>query len=529
MADGTAAAADAAPNNDEQVEEISHRAALLRLVDDRKYADVILRGTDGVEVNGIKPHLAARSRMFDRMFYGEFRESKKTDAATGRPIVDLPFTGEVVQIVIEWALADGFRWRNGWCANGEDYAFMYLLQNDSVTPGEVNADEEKIARTLVKVVSAADYFELPGLGLKANEIAQHMINCHVPVSCVFLDEAVRLARDAATCKILNRARKEIRTRPLQVLCPVEDSFSSSSRLITTESALEMIVSDKFTLADELTLFRLVRMWACGGDDRMGAESSTADDDMDLDGAAAPPVMNPHRIDTAKRLVEEHIDLSHIRVSFICDEIEKSGLVSPDKLLVFYRNRARYYEEESGIVRNRITPRAHWEHSLSTELQWASESYFKANNPVSFLLNCGKMKEGEFHTWSIMVENHCNMIWLGIANVEDVNSINRKDFLGYQPSGWMLGSHSTAETAKRIHNQSVGDPFEPVDFPVFNCGETVRFELDLRTGRGTLLAHHIQKGTKLIIFDDLLRDDEERAFVPAVSIVKPGKVRFLGFS
>ena len=460
--------------NDSSSEAISLERALLRILQDNKYADVVLRsGIDGVQVHANRSLLGARSRVFDSMFYGEFKESNKDDA---KMVVDLSFHGEVIRTVVEWIVTDTIRSWEGW-------------KNDESKVG----NEE--ARLIVHVASAADYFELPKLGDEAGELAFCIMERSASSSCVFLDEAVKLGRSVTSCTILSRALHVIRTCPTEALDPSDknQTIFPGASAITNQSALEMIVSDEYTIADELTLFRAVRSWA---------ESS-----------------DPGNItDIARDFVEAHIDISNIPASAIVDEVEESGLVSPEKLSEAYRKKA--VRDGAADKLRKVTSRVHWEASFDRTVKGITSDWRVGGSQVTFLLNCGALR-GSVHIWSIEVVKPCQFIWLGVADTQ--RDINRNQFLGDQEGGWVVGNNGLPTTTTHTcHNKVSSD----VSFSSLTSGSIVYLALDLDAGR--LVLFHRQQRLTLTAFDNMLEDWSGGKFVPAVSLIEPGEVRFLGF-
>jgi hypothetical protein len=80
------------PNNEE--EELSPEELLASFLKDDKLNDVTLKGNDGISVSANRYILAAKSRVFHRMFFGHFQEASSDE-------VDIGFPGQVIKAVVD--------------------------------------------------------------------------------------------------------------------------------------------------------------------------------------------------------------------------------------------------------------------------------------------------------------------------------------------------------------------------------------------------------------------------------------------
>jgi hypothetical protein len=135
---------------------------------------------------------------------------------------------------------------------------------------------------------------------------------------------------------------------------------------------------------------------------------------------------------------------------------------------------------------------------------------------------GRQMASGIHSWSIKVVKMCDGCWLGVALATDPP--DRNAWLGKQATGWVFGSNGS--TCHATHQDN--GPYNYIH-PVYEEGSILKFRLDL-TQQGTLSAS-VDGGEERLLFDNMLMIGEEKAdrsFVPAVSLIAPGAVRFLGF-
>lgn len=120
-------------------------------------SDVSLRGTDGKQVPAFRLLLAARSPVFERMFHGDFTESSDK-------VVDLPYDSNVIEKVLAH------------CISG---SLKIHLPDDC---------DEREARGVATLISAAHFFELPELEQAALRKAQIVMDKSQHLACALYDE-----------------------------------------------------------------------------------------------------------------------------------------------------------------------------------------------------------------------------------------------------------------------------------------------------------------------------------------------------
>ena len=112
-----------------------------------EFSDVTLEGTDGEHVQAHRIILAARSKVFKKLLFGDFAEAK--DA-----LVPVGFEGNVLHAIVEYCYTD------------------------KVSMCEETVCDPYMTPTIVSLSAAADYFEFPTLRNYAVEYACKQIGVY---------------------------------------------------------------------------------------------------------------------------------------------------------------------------------------------------------------------------------------------------------------------------------------------------------------------------------------------------------------
>jgi hypothetical protein len=447
--------------------EITLKSALRTLFTDPSLSDVNLEGTDGLMVHANRCILAARSQVFRDMLFGDCLEADNN-------AVRLGYDSEILKSVVEYCLTDD--------------AELIRLEADK-------ACDAKRARKVVELARAANYFDLPKLKCKVESWAYSQMGANASLACYFLDEA-RASFDSSTECIDEFAWKIIQSQPSEALFK-DDAVTAVSQLV-----LESILKDGEIKATELTLFRALVLWT-------NANSH-------LDKLHASSLHEKHQ-----RVAEDmtkHLLLEKISPVNLLKIVEPSGLVTTDQLLQAYRSQAIMLEPQTPNIfkRMRHNKSANWQSSGNDVINCIT-----ASHSVDLLQRDMVIRSGKCKKWMIKVEVDCEFIWIGVAST--AHEISHSKWLGKQAGGWVYGSNGSACHATGLNN----GPYT-AEFQTFSCGTEITMNLDLR-GSGTLEA--TVAGKSFILFSNMLDafgEDEEVGFLPAISLTKPGKVRFIGF-
>ena len=133
--------ADFADDNEVSLEEM-----LSNFLTDDKLNDVSLQSTDVVMVQTTRSLVAARSKVFYGMLYGEFMEATSD-------VVPIDYTGTVLQAIVDYAIT-----------NTSEILDVATNENNPEPPYEMRE-----VQTLVALVGASQFFQFPGLRKKAEE------------------------------------------------------------------------------------------------------------------------------------------------------------------------------------------------------------------------------------------------------------------------------------------------------------------------------------------------------------------------
>jgi BTB/POZ domain len=192
--------------------------------DDMK--DVSLIAQDGEQIRACRFLLAARSKMFKRMLYGNFKES------TSNQIEMRQYSGSVLEAVVEF------------CSRNK--ISSHLIQDQSA----------ETIRTLVKLAQAADYLEIPGLLKETESLVQRRVAEHPMLACPVYDEADEGSR------LFQCACRMIRCRPYVALSPDDNSnyaFGGGIQCLRSDR-IEGLMKDTEIEAGELFLFEMLQRW-----------------------------------------------------------------------------------------------------------------------------------------------------------------------------------------------------------------------------------------------------------------------------
>mmetsp|Transcript_6424 Transcript_6424/g.9516 ORF Transcript_6424/g.9516 Transcript_6424/m.9516 type:complete len:448 (+) Transcript_6424:50-1393(+) len=282
-------------------------------------SDINLKCADGINVATSRFILAARSRVFRRMLYGNFAESKSNE-------VPVMFPSTVVRPLVNYCISD-----------------EVVTTRTNFAQYHFNGGEEEEAAVLCGIVNAAHYFELPGLEQIAADHLCTRMDERPPVACVVLEETstattvegmgkgdmlgVRFQR--LTWNLRKRAMDVIRHRTRDALLP-HDLSHGRGVLSLSASGIWEVISDSDIHADELMLFQCLKKWVdeydgadCGGTTLRGA-------------VAAAPQKRKHdemaddRLSVAQALSSK-IDLTKIPPSALKNIVSPSGLIGKEDL------------------------------------------------------------------------------------------------------------------------------------------------------------------------------------------------------
>ncbi|CAB9527951.1 expressed unknown protein [Seminavis robusta] len=241
--------------------------------------DIILQGTDGVQVPANRFLLAARSNVFMGMLLGKFQESSL-------PVVELGFSGSVIKAVVEFVLTDT--------------AQVLVCKNRDALVVDINEQIE----ALVSLAEAAPYFDLAGLTELVFESFEMTLNEH-PCSAFAALQACRMAGIAVPEEFVKTAKSWV-----QMAQPTSVTANHVACLST--SVMEEILMDPEMEMTEYELFQMLSLWAAGDPGRRKAEAAD---------------------------LCNHISLERISLENLATTVATSGLATSDQLGEAYKNHA----------------------------------------------------------------------------------------------------------------------------------------------------------------------------------------------
>lgn len=356
------------------------------LFNDEDIADICLvpqaANDDAIAgVPAIKAILAARSPVFRRMLYGDFRETRAS--TDGKVEVRLEYSGRVLSLLVEFVFTDQ----------------LASLDSKAGAEGEAACTLEEKARLLTNLSGAAHYFDIPKLEIDIKVKLRALMLEHASVACAILDEASKMVSGE---ELVLLAIERVRARPKAALLhwsdgvPAGGAAGGNTRGGVTAlnaSLLEQVIFDEQSTASELTKFLCLQKWVEGCQHQVTADDVDSVDiprkTLDADEivssrtpqsasrkqmgpaskaptnptATAPPCpaskaqndeapsaesQHQRRLGVVKRLAEK-LDLSLVPASDLSTTITESRLISTHDLYQAYRLQALNAERTKATV------------------------------------------------------------------------------------------------------------------------------------------------------------------------------------
>lgn len=372
------------------------------LLNDEELTDIHLipESTDGddenetiTEVPAIKAILAARSPVFRRCLYGDFRETQPNSNNDDDVLeVKLDYSGRVLQLLVEFCFTD-------------------KLASLTDSNAKNNSTLERKVRLLTQLNGAAHYFDIPKLEQDIQTHLNVMMTQHPSLACAILDEASKvpsgeelglLAMERihdlpkAALLLWNHNHQQSHGYNSSIASTINNAANNAYTgfgwgerggvIALNASLLEQVMFDEQSSASELTKFLCLQRWVEGcrhvvsTDDfelpRKMDDSAGDDDEEDdailssrtpkmkhlhsekADVSAPPPPaykddalsdgQHEQRLIIARHLAEK-IDLSLIPASDLSSTITESNLISTHDLYQAYRLQALNAERSKSKV------------------------------------------------------------------------------------------------------------------------------------------------------------------------------------
>ena len=337
-------------------------------------------------VPAIKALLAARSQVFRRCLYGEWRETQSNNSDDDVLQVKLDYSGRVLQLLVEFCFTDKLE-------------SLSDAKNTSTLEGKV--------RLLTQLNGAAHYFDIPKLERDIQTLLSEMMSQYPSLACAVLDEASKVPSGEELGLL---AMERIRDLPKAALLlwnhdhqqghgniNIPSSVSNAANdacngcgwgelggvIALNASLLEQVIFDEQSSASELTKFSCLQKWVKGCRhvvsvddvelprkiDDNGDEAGDEEEDeilssrtpklkhLNSDKIPPPPAymddalsddQHEQRLIISRHLAEK-IDLSLIPASDLSSTVTESNLISTHDLYQAYRLQALNAERSKSKV------------------------------------------------------------------------------------------------------------------------------------------------------------------------------------
>ncbi|CAB9515243.1 expressed unknown protein [Seminavis robusta] len=270
--------------------------ALRNIWRDDKLQDITLKGNDGVLVPANRAVLAVRSKVFHRLFFGEFREASLD-------CVEVAFPGDVVKTVVEYVHTNSAEILRKWK--------FFSFEDDA----PYNSLE---IRVLVSLADAAAYYDLPGLAEAVLDAMTFISKLWPCLSLLALEACVKTGPSVPelTDKVLTGVRS------------YSNGDLEAKHLASLSSdVMVLLLKDTEMQVTEYQLFQLLSLWTEAGY-------------LSVDEKAS-------RCQEASHL-SKHIDLGKIAFQHLSTTVTDSGLVTKDQLFEAYKTQAQAAQDGSGL-------------------------------------------------------------------------------------------------------------------------------------------------------------------------------------
>jgi len=360
-------------------EEITQQDALRALLSDEKYADVTMKGSDGSKVRANRAMLAARSPVFDRMLYGEFKEAARDEVEVG-------YDGVTLKTVVSYIYTD----------------MVPIIEVESVNVDAI--------RKVFFAMDAASYFGLLTLRNKTEKEIIEAMN-RKPAAWLRCLAICDENEGIAPLRIKEMALEKIRTDP-KILVDEHVNMLSEYRM-------EETLKDQCIFAAENTLFQALSAWS----------------KIDCDGENTSEAKSRARKRKAAELTR-HISLKNIDPFQLSSSVAPSGLVTKEQLFEAFKAQALYVKEKGVQLYEQVRGWNVWTTSKT------DTCCFEDSGICTETLRCTPLSEG-VHTWMLLVEEMGNNTEMELGVVSANHVLNRNIWLNESNFGWALDESGSA--------------------------------------------------------------------------------------
>ena len=380
--------------------------ALSRLVFDERLADVELEGSDGLRFCTHRGLLAARSPVFDRMFYGDFCESINNNNNanfagdnSSLVVIHIGYPTRVLKSIVQYCMTDTAELLQNNDDDDDD--------NNNENSNDDSDDDNDTTKLLPILADAANFFQLPVLQQKIKQRGQALMENDKSTVCYFLEGSTRTATTSSSSSSIigseeslwKIARHYVQAYPQETLLETKSSIVGYLSKYTWKDLLQ----DDMIGIEECVLFRALDRWA----------NSCTDDDDDDDDALDDGDEEAERRRKEALELSQYISLQDIPPDDLVQYVEGSKIITHEQLCQAFKGQALRAQKEQGVVfgRHRVSPVV-WKSTQSLVYSPTARNSRLGHVEKLHLPN-GPMKSGIWE-WTIFVEQAGSGMRLGLV-------------------------------------------------------------------------------------------------------------------
>jgi hypothetical protein len=454
------------------------------LINNPKYSDIEILCEDEKKLYACRAILAARSEVFDKLFYNGMKESSETK---------IPFptiNSSVMEIILEYLYTGSFKEENLTkdniieAFNAADYFQLSDLQK-SVKKFFINNLEKNYANNCLPELLSKVVKTMP---LTEDNIFLNLIIemiSTIPLSNI---EIGRLSIAGLKCLLSYTHEKEI-----PFVTPEYEVFRYSAILAAKQvsnEAYNTVIKQLPTL-EQLEQLNTVQV-----------EKKSITDHQKVAEELEPLV--------------EFINFKQIKGRILVNIVEPLGIIPNEIILNVYRQNTLSIHSDSNDIRGIPIYRFNDSNLVFDESACGSKLIIEDNGKVvQAPINCEKhqsvrakmiLDNKSIFEWDVIIEKTCRFIYVGVCSSEN---FNYEELAGKQSTGWVVGScGSCCNSGKWINNYC----------PSLKDGTKITVHLNMykRTCSFTING---EKYSEVSEWDNLPSN-----LYPVVSLYYPGRLR-----
>ncbi|GBC05761.1 hypothetical protein RclHR1_06400011 [Rhizophagus clarus] len=455
------------------------------LINNQKYSDVEILCGDEKKFYCSKIILAARSEIFDGLFYNGLKETYENQ-------ISFPnINSLVMKIVLE-------------------YIYTGSIEEETLKKDNV-----------FEVFNVADYFQLPGLqDLIVEGFKNTLENNHRKIySPEFLTRAVDIMQLSDDNVLLNFLVEKVATIPLNAIEFGRLSIKALQRLLSYAHGRNMSLATSEYEVFRYSVILVAKQISDNTYKNILKRLPTLEQIEKADDSVQINTVDHQEITKELEPLIKYIDFSRIKGQILANVIEPLEIVSDKTILNAYRKKARsnFLEKDE----SRSIPQLQFLKEFSDNYVWdesgcGSELVIMENGRIvkpsfgfSRLQSVRAKKLLEFNKgtfeWDVIIEKSCRTAYVGVCASEN---FNYEAWAGNQPTGWVIGS-----TGCCYNSGKWGKYCEPF-FDTNDVKITVHIDMNRRTLAFTVNGKKYPE----------MRHDLPPKLYPVASLKHPGRFR-----